>query len=62
MLREHPGIQVDGDFLFAELVSKGATGVTLRDQDATNAKDGDWTKINTLGHYKLDEMVRGHKE
>ncbi len=46
---------------FLELVGKGANGVTLRDQDATNSKDGEWVKINTLGHYKLDEMVRGRQ-
>ena len=47
-------------FEYAELISKGSNGVTLRDQDATNAKDGEWVKVNTLGHYRLDEMVRGH--
>ena len=47
---------------FAELIGKGANGVTLRDQDATNSRDGEWTKINTLGHYKLHEMVRHHQK
>ena len=41
-----------------ELISTGAAGIPLRDQDATNTKDGEWIKVNTLGHYKLDEMVR----
>ncbi len=41
-----------------ELISTGTAGIPLRDQDATNMKDGEWTKVNTLGHYKLDEMVR----
>ena len=45
--------------LDSELISKGSNGVTLRDTDATNSKDGEWVKVNTLGHYKLDEMVRG---
>ena len=36
---------------------RGSAGIPLRDQDATNLKEGDWIKINTLGHYKLDEMV-----
>ena len=46
---------------YLELIGKGANGVTLRDQDATNSKDGEWVKVNTLGHYKLDEMVRGRR-
>ena len=33
-------------------------GIPLRDHDQTNVKEGDWTKINTLGHYRLAEMVR----
>ena len=36
-------------------------GITLRDQDQTNEYDGEWIKINTLGHYKLHEMVRGRE-
>ena len=32
-------------------------GIILRDQDQTNIKEGDWIKVNTLGHYKLDEIV-----
>ncbi len=43
----------------AELVGKGENGVTLRDRDASSKKEGDWVKINTLGHYRLDEMVKG---
>ena len=48
--------------LVTEFVGKGANGVILRDQDSTNAKDSGWIRINTIGHYKLDEMVRGHQE
>ena len=36
-------------------------GIPLRDHDQTNLKEGDWTKINTLGHYRLAEMVRERK-
>jgi len=36
---------------------RATAGIILRDQDQTNIKDGDWIKVNTLGHYKLDEMV-----
>lgn len=46
--------------IITELIGKGANGVTLRDQDATNSREGDWCKINTLGHYQLHEMVRHH--
>jgi plexin A len=31
-------------------------GIPLRDHDSTNVKEGDWIKINTLGHYRLAEM------
>ena len=36
----------------------GTASLTLRDQDQTNRRDGDWTRVNTLGHYNVDEMVR----
>ena len=36
----------------------GTASLTLRDQDQTNRREGDWTKVNTLGHYNVDEMVR----
>ncbi|XP_064399093.1 plexin-A1-like isoform X2 [Halichondria panicea] len=45
-----------------ELISTGAAGIPLRDQDATNTKDGEWIKVNTLGHYKLDEMSQAHAD
>ena len=43
-------------YVAAELRRSNA-GIPLRDHDSTNTKDGDWTKINTLGHYRLVEMV-----
>lgn len=36
---------------------RGNAGIPLRDQDATTRKDGEWTKINTLGYYGIAEMV-----
>jgi len=45
-----------------ELINTGAAGIPLRDQDATNVKDGEWLKVNTLGHYKLDEMSQAHTD
>ena len=43
-----------------ELIGKGDNGIILRDQDATNKREGEWVKVNTLGHFNLEEMVRGH--
>ena len=36
----------------------GTASLTLRDQDQTNRREGEWTRVNTLGHYNVDEMVR----
>ena len=43
--------------LFCAELRRAHAGIPLRDHDATNVKDGDWVKINTLGHYRLAEMV-----
>ena len=51
--------------LFLSMMSelrRSNAGIPLRDHDQTNLKEGDWTKINTLGHYRLAEMVRGRRE
>ena len=39
-------------------LKRGNAGIALRDHDESNERDGDWIQINTLGHYKLDQMVR----
>ena len=36
---------------------RGSSGVLLRDHDSSNEREGQWLRINTLGHYKLDHMV-----
>ena len=36
---------------------RGNAGIKLHDNDDINEMDGDWVKVNTLGHYKLDQMV-----
>ena len=36
----------------------GTASLVLRDQDHTNKREGDWVRINTLGSYNVDEMVR----
>ena len=33
---------------------RGNAGIKL---DDSNERDGEWVKVNTLGHYKLDQMV-----
>ena len=38
---------------------RGKGGVTLHDHDESSERDVDWVKVNTLGHYKLDQMVSG---
>jgi plexin A len=35
---------------------RGNAGIPLKDQDTTSARDGEWMKINTLGHYNILEM------
>ena len=35
----------------------GTASLTLRDQDHTTKREGDFIKINTLGSYSIDEMV-----
>ena len=37
---------------------RGNAGIKLHDHDDSNERDGEWVKVNTLGHYKLDQMVR----
>ena len=36
---------------------RGNGGVLLRDHDSSNHREGGWVKVNTLGHYRLDNMV-----
>ena len=36
---------------------RGNAGIKLHDHDDSNERDGEWVKVNTLGHYKLDQMV-----
>ena len=36
---------------------RGKAGIKLHDHDDSNERDGEWVKVNTLGHYKLDQMV-----
>ena len=36
---------------------RGNAGIKLYDRDPSSESDGDWVRINTLGHYKLDQMV-----
>ena len=36
---------------------RGNAGIKLCDHDHSNERDGEWVKVNTLGHYKLDQMV-----
>ncbi|KAL5475125.1 hypothetical protein EMCRGX_G027184 [Ephydatia muelleri] len=35
---------------------RGNAGIKLYDRDPSSESDGDWVRINTLGHYKLDQM------
>ena len=39
------------------VLQSGTASFTLRDQDHTNKREGEWTRINTLGSYNVDEMV-----
>ena len=39
-------------------LKRGNAGIPLRDHDDSNEREGEWIKINTLGHYKLDQMVK----
>ena len=41
-----------------ELATSVEHGVPLRDFDASNETDGEFKKINTLGHFHLHVMVR----
>lgn len=43
-------------FTLAELCRANA-GIPLKDQDTTSRRDGEWMKINTLGHFNILEMV-----
>ena len=36
---------------------RGNAGIKLCDYDGSNIREGVWVKVNTLGHYKLDQMV-----
>ena len=36
---------------------RGNAGIKLHDHDDGNERDGEWVKVNTLSHYKLDHMV-----
>ena len=38
---------------------RGNAGIKLHDHDSSNQRDEQWVKVNTLGHYKLDQMVSG---
>ena len=40
-----------------ELATSTELGVPLRDFDASNESDGEFKKINTLGHFHLHVMV-----
>ncbi len=44
-------------FPFPVELCKGPHGIPLRDHDSTSKKDGDWSRINTLGHYDIPLMV-----
>lgn len=44
-----------------EFLQTGDKGLVLRDHDATNQVDGTWTRINTLGHYRLADVTASHK-
>eukprot|EP00731_Ephydatia_muelleri_P021675 Em0014g266a len=41
---------------------RGSSGVLLRDHDSSNEREGQWLRINTLGHYKLDHMSKSYQE
>ena len=43
--------------LIAELATSVEHGVPLRDFDASNETDGEFKKINTLGHFHLHVLV-----
>ena len=45
-------------YIFTELATSVEHGVSLRDFDASNETDGEFKKINTLGHFHLHVMVR----
>ena len=45
-------------YIFTELATSVEHGVSLRDFDASNESDGEFKKINTLGHFHLHVMVR----
>lgn len=36
---------------------RGNAGIPLKDQDTTSRRDGEWMKINTLGHFNIPDMV-----
>jgi len=44
-------------FVTTELATSSELGVPLRDFDASNESDGEFKKINTLGHFHLHVMV-----
>ncbi|MCG8621178.1 MAG: hypothetical protein MJE68_04115 [Proteobacteria bacterium] len=46
------------NIFFFPVLQCGTASLTLRDQDHTNKREGDVIKINTLGSYNVDEMVR----
>ncbi|KAL5475138.1 hypothetical protein EMCRGX_G027197 [Ephydatia muelleri] len=41
-------------------LKRGNAGISLRDHDESNERDGEWIQINTLGHYKLDQMSKAY--
>eukprot|EP00731_Ephydatia_muelleri_P001990 Em0001g1990a len=41
-------------------LKRGNAAISLCDQDESSERDGNWTKLNTLGHYKLDQMSELH--
>lgn len=50
-----------GSFIifFLELC-RGNAGIPLKDQDTTSKREGEWMKINTLGHFSISDIVSSH--